>query len=128
MTYRATLTLASQALLKLAENADAETVFHELGILLDNGEGGPVKAMLVRARAEAALVVTEAEGGSQVRAAERLGISAPTMSRQLKRARSGTVPGERGTTRVRASVRGCTCGVRSRSLWQHSATCRAQDR
>lgn len=113
MTYRATLTLAGRALLKLAEGTDPDAVFAELGKVLDNGDGGELKVMLVQARAEAALAVIESEGGSQRQAAARLGISQPTLSRQLGRARP-----------PRAAIRGCDCGARSRSLWQHEPTCR----
>lgn len=84
MSYQATLRLAAAQLLRLADDVDAAYVVHELGEMLNAGQGGTLKAALLRARGEAIEAVV-AEEGSQRQAAQRLGIAQPTLSRAIAR-------------------------------------------
>lgn len=85
MTYRATLRLAAEQLLRLADDTDPQRVFVELGHLLNNRDGGSLREYMKRARGEAAEVLA-VQAGSQVAAAELVGLSGPTFSRQMGRA------------------------------------------
>lgn len=82
--YAATLNKAIAELQRLADCDDPTAVFYGVGEMLNIASGGPLRRHLIDARAHAANELVR-KYGSQVAAAEHLGVSQGVVSRICKR-------------------------------------------